>query len=185
MKRKFLWVLSLVLALIILIIIFHPLQRNPIQQNNQTLNVTPTNNLDPNLKIPGPSTIIYKTNAGYYGLVPVVLSSDKSKAIMYPNPKSIYQGGKIPYPTRLDKGYLLANLAISPKSAFLDTTYADYANLSSTPNSTEIYNMILVKSPFTEMYDCGNRTQYSNGSEIQNLNNLIDSKKLSNCEKLI
>ena len=110
--------------------------------------------------VPGPRCIVYKTKADYSQLVPVILSSDKSKVVSYPDVKDIYYNGKLAYPTQLLDGYLLDNRGIGPDVAFLKLTYEEYSRLITTPHAGELLKMIFDKDPLTEMYECGNRNQY-------------------------
>lgn len=111
------------------------------------------------------------------------LSEDKSKVIGYPDIRDVYYKGELAYPTRLHQGYLLDNRGINQNSAFLNITYKKYSQLSETPSSIELFSMILDNNPFTELYNCGNRYQFTN--EVEELNEIIDNNELNAvCKKL-
>jgi hypothetical protein len=131
----------------------------------------------------GPPTIIYKTNADYSKLVPVILSDDKSKIISYPSPTDIYYKGQLAYPTKLNNGYYLDNRGLTKNSVFLNITYEEYAKLKEVPLLKELYAKISDKNPFTEFYDCGNRHRLKN--EVEEINKIIDGKKLKDCKCMI
>ncbi len=132
--------------------------------------------------ISSPPCIIYRTHSDYSMYVPVILSEDKSKIVSYPDIKDIYYNGKLSVPTLLAGGFLLDNRGIGLQVAFLSYTYEEYSKLSKTPNVTDLMKMLLDKDPLTEMYQCGQRSQYT---EIeQDLNDLITSGKLNTCKKL-
>jgi hypothetical protein len=132
--------------------------------------------------VTSPPTIIYRTHSDYSMYVPVILSEDKSRIVSYPDIKDIYYNGKLSFPTLLAGGFLLDNRGIGLQVAFLSYTYEEYSRLSSTPHATDLMNMLLDKDPLTEMYQCGQRSQYNDIE--QDLNNLITSGKLNTCKKL-
>lgn len=104
-----------------------------------------------------PPVIIYKTVEDYNSLVPVILNDEKTKIVSYPSIKDIKMSGK---PTELINGYLLDNRGISKNVAFLKYTYEEYAELPKTPNSDELFKMILSNDPLLEIYDCGKRNSF-------------------------
>ena len=105
--------------------------------------------------------VIYKTKADYSQYVPVTLSDDGSSIVSYPAPTDVYYHGVIALPTRLADGYLLDNRGITPHSSFVRITYDDYSKLKDAPPLSELYKMIIDKAPFTEMYDLGERNDYT------------------------
>jgi hypothetical protein len=129
-----------------------------------------------------PPCIIYRTRSDYSMYVPVTLSADKSKIVSYPDIKDIYYNGKLSVPTLLANGFLLDNRGISLQVAFLDYTYIEYSKLSSTPPATDLMSLLMDKDPLLEMYQCGQRSQYTDIE--QELNVLITSGKLNTCKKL-
>ena len=132
--------------------------------------------------VSSPPCIIYHTRADYSMHVPVMLSSDKSKIVSYPDIKDISINGKFTVPTLLDSAFLLDNRGIGLNVAFLDYTYEEYSNLGLTPSVTDLMKMLLDKDPLVDMYQCGMRSQYANIED--DLNALINSGKLYTCKKL-
>lgn len=130
----------------------------------------------------GPPVIIYKTNADYYDKVPVTLSEDKSDIVSFPGIKDVFYKGKLAYPTRLNKGYLLDNRGIDKNTAFLNITYEEYSKLEKTPSKDELYKMVLDKDPITEMYYCGSKYDYKD--IVTELNDIIDEDMLTAMKKL-
>jgi hypothetical protein len=128
-----------------------------------------------------PPCIIYKTKTDYSKEVPVALSADKSTIASYPDVKDVFINGNYPYPAKLDNGFLLDNRGIGPDVAFLDYTYEAYHALGTTPGPDELMKHVLDKDPLTEMYQCGNKSSYTDISA--ELNALIHSG-LKNCKKL-
>ena len=131
----------------------------------------------------GPTTFIYKTKGDYKNLVPVILSDDKTKITSFPHPKDVYYKGKLAYPIQLKDGYLLDNRGVSTNVAFLSITYDKYNKLEKAPSVDSLFNMILDNDPMVELYDCGNRYQYKD--EIAELNNIITTKQLTQCKKVV
>ena len=126
--------------------------------------------------------IIYKTRADYSKNVPVTLSGDKSKIVSYPDRKDVYFQDQLAYPTELEKGFLLDNRGIGPDVAFLDFTYEEYSSLEQTPSAGELMNHILDSDPLLQMYQCGNRSDFSD--IVKELNARIRDGKLDDYKKL-
>lgn len=126
--------------------------------------------------------IIYKTKADYRALVPVSLSDDRSRVTSYPDVSDLRKQAESAYPVDLSGGFLLDNRGIGPNVAFLSVTYKEYESQTKTPNAGELFQQLLDKDPLLEMYQCGNRTQYSD--IVRELNEVIDSGKLSDCKKI-
>lgn len=132
--------------------------------------------------VPSPPCLIYKTKSDYSKNIPVILSDDKTMIVSYPDVKDVYYKGNLAYPIVLNDGFLLDNRGIGPNVAFLTLTYEQFSKMNKTPSSTELFQLILDREPLLEMYQCGNRSKYSN---IENeLNELISSDKLKSCKKL-
>ena len=131
---------------------------------------------------PGPQAIVYKTKGDYAQLVPVTLSEDKSRIISYPAPQDVFTNGKLALPTHLAHGYLLDNRGISPNSAFIKMTYEEYSQMAQSPSPEELYKMIIDKSPFTEMYDLGARSNFKSDKDICTM---VKKHKLKDYKKLI
>jgi hypothetical protein len=134
------------------------------------------------IAVTSPPCIIYRTRSDYFLNVPVTLSADRSKIVSYPDIRDIWFNGKLSVPTRLANGFLLDNRGIGLQVAFLSYTYEEYSKLSSTPTATDLMSMLLDKDPLTEMYQCGQRSQYTDIEQA--LNALITSGKLNTCKKL-
>ena len=132
--------------------------------------------------VSSPPCIIYHTRSDYSMYVPVSLSEDKSKIVSYPDIRDIYFNGKLSVPTPLADGFLLDNRGIGLQVWFLSYTYEEYSKLASTPPATDLMRLLLDKDPLTEMYQCGQRSQYTDIE--QELNQLISSGKLNSCKKL-
>jgi hypothetical protein len=132
--------------------------------------------------VSSPPCIIYRTRMDYSKYVPVTLSEDKSKIVSYPDIKDIYYNGKLSVPSILADGFLLDNRGINLQVAFLSYTYEEYSKLSSTPAASELMSKLLDKDPLTEMYQCGQRGQYTDIE--QELNVLITSGKINTFKKL-
>ena len=129
-----------------------------------------------------PPAIVYKTKKPYNNLVPVLLSEDRSEIVSYPDPTDVYYHGKLAYPTRLKRGYLLDNRGIGPNVAFLKLTYQEYAKLPVVPKRTDLYAMIIDRDPLKELYRCGDRAKYQ--SIVSELNKVIKAGKLSQFDRL-
>lgn len=134
------------------------------------------------VSVSSPPCIIYRTRSDYSGNVPVILSGDKSRIVSYPDIKDIYYAGRLSVPTLLSDGFLLDNRGINAGVAFLSYTYDEYSKLSATPTATELMKKILDKSPLVEMYQCGQRSQYSN--PVDELNAIIKAGDFKRCTKL-
>ena len=131
----------------------------------------------------GPHVIVYKTKADFKNNVPVILSGDKTKIVSYPDPSDIKINDGYPVPTELENGYLLDNRGINSNSAFLQITYQEYAKLDKAQDIATLYNMIIERSPFTEMIDCGNKNAFKNVKD--ELNAMIKSGQLRKKCKII
>jgi hypothetical protein len=134
--------------------------------------------------VASPPCIVYKTKSDYSKNIPVILSDDKTRIVSYPDVKDIYFKERLAYPSVLDHGFFLDNRGISPNVAFLSITYEQYSKMDKTPSSTELFELIIDKDPLVEMFQCGNRSKYSD-SDIENeLNKLISSGNINTCTKL-
>lgn len=129
-----------------------------------------------------PPCIIYKTRADYTSYVPVSLSGDKTRITSYPDASDIRKQGTAVYPQPLCGGFFLDNRGIGPDVAFLSITYDVYQAQTKTPSADDLFQQLLDKDPLLEMYQCGNRYQYND--IVRELNQIIDSGKLSDCKKI-
>jgi hypothetical protein len=112
-----------------------------------------------------------------------MLSADKKSIVSYPGPKDLKRGGEYALPVQLHKGYLLDQRGISKNVAFLKMTYEDYSKLPSAPAMADMMKLILDADPLTSLCDCGLQSKYP--KPVQEINNLIDKKKLTKVCKLI
>lgn len=128
--------------------------------------------------IPQPPIIIYKTNKDYSKNVPITLSADKTAIMSFPDIRDVYYKEDLAYPTKLTRGFWLDNRGINENSAFLKYTYEEFSQLSETPSVEILYDRIIDKDPFVEMYiiACERDT-----SEI---NKIIRSGLKKNCKKI-
>ena len=129
-----------------------------------------------------PPCIIYKTKEDYKVNVPVSLSEDKTRITSYPDVLDIKKQAGSVYPQELSGGFLLDNRGIGPDVAFLTITYDAYAKQTKTPSAEDLFQQLLDKDPLLEMYQCGNRYQYDD--IIREMNQIINSGKLSDCKKI-
>lgn len=128
--------------------------------------------------------IIYKTSKDYRTNVPVVLSEDKGQIISYPHPTDLFFGVNLALPTQLHNGYLLDNRGINKNVAFLKYSYNEYSILKDVPTLQELQQNIIDKDPLTELWDCGNRTNFTNLQE--QINKWIDKDVLhENCKRIM
>lgn len=130
----------------------------------------------PDMKVPGPPTMVYKTKKDYNNLVPIILSEDKTTVISYPHPVDLASGDGYLLPTGLNNGYLLDNKGINKDVAFINMTYESYAKLKEAPSKDELLGMVVDKDPLAELCNCGNRSALTDAPS--QLNTLIDSGKL-------
>lgn len=107
-----------------------------------------------------PPVVIYKTTRDYSRNVPIGLSEDGTRVVSYPAVSDVRVGGRYPYPTPLEEGYLLDNRGIGHNVAFLSYTYEEYAALPVTPSAAELLERVIDKHPLVEIHICGNRYQY-------------------------
>ena len=110
---------------------------------------------------PGPHLIIYKAKRSYRNSVPVTLSADKRSIVSYPDPHDLEVNGKIATPAYLGRGYYLDNRGIDTNTAFLSTSYSNYAKLKTPPSIDEMQGMIRDRRPIDFMCDCGLRASYA------------------------
>lgn len=127
-------------------------------------------------------TIIYKTKADYSKYVPVTLSADKQKIVSYPAPKDVFYNGNLATPVALTNGYWLDNRGITANSAFVKITYEEYSKMEQTPKLEVLFNAIIDKDPFTEIYNAGSRSKYKD--EVKELNALIKKGGLKKLERV-
>lgn len=108
-----------------------------------------------------PRVVIYKTVRDYSHNVPVLLSDDKTRIISYPHPIDLFLGDNLALPAQLSKGYWLDNRGIQKNVAFLKYTYEDYSKRKDAPSLEELEKNILDKDPLIELWDCGEKTNFT------------------------
>jgi hypothetical protein len=116
--------------------------------------------------------LVYKTRADYFNHVPVLMNTEKTKIIAYPDPTDLKNENAFALPTKLNNGYLLDNRGIGVNVAFLTFTYEAYGALTKAPELNQLMDSLLDKNPLTELWDCGSRSLFKN--EVEELNALID-----------
>jgi len=112
----------------------------------------------------------------------VILTPDKSSIASYPGIRDVTSGNGFLYPTLLANGYLLDNRGIGPDVAFISYTYEEYSKLTETPDTRELYKLIVDKEPLLEMYNCGNKNQYN--ELVKTLNDIILKEELHQFTRL-
>jgi hypothetical protein len=115
--------------------------------------------------------IVYKTRNDYSNNVTVLLSKDGTKVSAYPGPSDASNQR----PIQLAKGYLLKRMV---GDAVLSLTIDEYSKSTTHYSPTELYNLIIDKTPYTEKYEC---CKCSDG-DTASLNQLIRNNQLSKCE---
>lgn len=130
----------------------------------------------------GEQTIVYKTRGDYSKFVPVTLNEAKTEVVSYPAPTDVYRGGTLAYPTVLTNDYWLDNRGISSNTAFLNITYDDYSKFNHAPSLTAMLEMVIDKDPFTEIYNIGSRSRFTN--EVNEINDIIRKGGLKNFKRL-
>lgn len=129
-----------------------------------------------------PPCIIYKTKGDYSGFVPVLLSDDRSRIVMYPDVIDIQKQGDGVFPTPLEDGFYLDNRGIGPNVAFLDITYKQFMAFPSTPSAGDLFDRILDADPLVVMYQCGTRSEME--TMVEKLNGVIREGTFVSCKKL-
>jgi len=130
----------------------------------------------------GPQVVVYKTKKNYNNYVPVVLSDDKKSIVIYPAPQDVFFNGKLAYPTKLAKGYLLDNRGLNIHSAFLDITYKKYSKMKEI-DPAMLMKHIKSSNPFLFIYQCGYRKSYKD--IVAELNTKINAGGLKDCECIL
>lgn len=130
-----------------------------------------------------PSVLIYKMKQDYSRNVPILMNSDKSQIVSYPDPSDLCPGGKCAYPTPLIEGFWLDNRGIGKNVVFLSYTYEEYAALPTAPSVSTLAEQIIDYYPLTELYRCGKRVSYTN--LVDDLNLLIRSGDYKKNDNLV
>lgn len=127
-----------------------------------------------------PTFYIGKLKADYSIFLWVTLSTDKTEMVGGSAPNNDFQKKYI----ALHGGYVEGGF-IGPLNVPIDLTVADYKLTSVYPPTLsflQMYNMIIEKDPFTELYKCNNTSSFSNdysSSAVTVINNYIDNNQLS------
>ena len=113
------------------------------------------------------SIVVYKTKKNYDKNVPVILNTEKTMVVSYPDPADIKAAR--PYPIHLKSKYLLDQRGINRNVAFLKLTYRQYSKLKIAPDPNFILsNLILDKDPILEFHII---EKYPPNSDIKRLLN--------------
>ncbi len=130
-----------------------------------------------------PHVVVYKANTKYRYLVPVQLSPDKKSVVSYPAPGDVKTRSGFLQPVSLHGGYWLDKIGVNANTAYIKLSYQQYSKLKEAPTAEELFKMIAVKSPMTELYDCGVRDGKNNS--VKRLNGIIDKKQLrKKCKRI-
>lgn len=133
-------------------------------------------NIEQSVAITSPLTI-YKVEEKYFDKVAIQLSNDGNQILSYPSPIDIRRHEQLPYPTRLNEGYLLDNVGnISQQTAFLSMSYEEYATLDKAPSLADMKRMIVGKG-VKEIYIC--RHIERNENLKSKINQLIAEQSLN------
>ena len=131
----------------------------------------------------GPSTgsshatgpvVVYKTEVDYRDHVSVQLSEDGRSVIAYPGPGDVTVQG----PVELANGYLLKRMV---GNAYLSLSIEEYASTAHTYTAEELFDLVIDKKPFLEIYDC---SECSSG-DTASINQLIRQEQLYQCKSLL
>jgi hypothetical protein len=130
-------------------------------------------------RIPGPSdakapVVIYKTRKDYRDYVTVQLSEDGSSVKAYPAPTDVLAQK----PLELAGGYLLKRML---GNVYLSLTIEDYASSPDSYSPEELFDLVMDKDPYLEIYEC---SECSRG-DTASLNQLIRQGKLKGCKPLL
>lgn len=130
---------------------------------------------------PGPQAIVYKTTQDYSSYIPVTMDNLRKRIVSYPAPSDIYYKGALAVPTPLSDGYWLDNRGINENTVFLNYTYEEYSKLAETPDLEVMKQKIIDYYPFSEIWNCGLRSQYKD--EKKQLDSVISSG-FSGCKRI-
>ncbi len=128
-----------------------------------------------------PPMIIYKTKADYRFNVPVTLNPEKTAVIIFPAPTDLNYEGELAVPAILEQDYLLDFRGINQNTAFLSITYEEYSKLEQAPSPRELFEMVLDKDPFTEIYICG--VKEGREADIAKALEMIRTGRLGECTR--
>lgn len=151
-------------------------------QNRQAMKESSENNAAPLSFAPGPPALVYKTKADYTNKVAVMMNADRTAIVSYPHPRDIALPQGLPYPIRLNKGYLLDRQGVGPQVAFTRYTMEEYAALPEAPDMQVLLASIIDKDPLLEMCHCGNSKQFE---DVQAAMNALIDRSLAPCKKLM
>ncbi|MBE0655825.1 MAG: hypothetical protein IH594_18640 [Bacteroidales bacterium] len=126
--------------------------------------------------------IVYKTKSDFFNNVPVTLNANKDKIVAYPAPGDLYYRGELSLPVELNNGYLLDRRGLGPNSVFTSYTYEEYSKLEPPPTIQELYESIIDKSPFEQLYNCGEVNDYKD--IVAELNKQIKKRDMR-CKSLL
>lgn len=166
-NKKFILLVIAILIVLLVVGILYFTQKKPIQQQKEEVGAI------------FPGAIVYKTAKDYSKYVWVGLYPDKSKISSYPStkdsiPLSVFQ---------LDSGYYTHG-SVGQLSVPINITTIDYMKMPEPPDTLYMYNLILDKNPFKEIYQCAYLNPV-NQESIDIINSYIDNNQLGEkCKKL-
>ena len=117
--------------------------------------------------------VVYKTKKDYRNHVSVQLSADGNTITAYPGPSDVLAQK----PIELAEGYLLKRMI---GDAYLSLSIDEYASTSRSYNTEELWDLIIDRDPYLEIYEC---RDYTNG-DTASINLLIKKGKLKKCKSL-
>ena len=117
--------------------------------------------------------IVYKTNQDYSNKVTIQLSEDGKTVTAYPGSSDAARQR----PIQLANGYFLKRMV---GDAVLSLTIDEYSQSIGSLSPTDLYNLIIDKSPYLEKYECCNCT----GQDTAVINDLIRKNQLPKCDNL-
>ena len=127
---------------------------------------------------PGPSlatgpVVVYKTWKDYRDHVTVQLSEDGGSLLAFPGPDDVLAQR----PIELEDGYLLKRMV---GNAYLSLTIEDYASSAKNYSAEELYDLVIDKKPYMEIYECSE----CSGGDTASINHLIRQGSLDCCKSL-
>jgi hypothetical protein len=130
------------------------------------------------LRVSGPShatgpVVVYKTKKDYRNHVMVQLSEDGNSVVAFPAPTDVLHQK----PMELADGYLLKRMV---GNAVTSLEIEAYANSGNSYSAEDLYELIIDKGPFLEIYECSVYTE----SDTISINQLIRKGELRKCKSL-
>ena len=129
-------------------------------------------------QVPGPShargpVVVYKTSVDYRDHVSVQLSEDGHSVVAFPGRGDVMAQR----PVELADGYLLKRMV---GNAFLSITIDEYAASAFAYSPEELWELVIDRAPYLEIYECSVCSQ----GDTTSLNQLIRKNGLDQCQSL-